>query len=170
MNSLLSITFIATSCFAFFLAANAFLHTTITSTSRRKLLNHHGGINRIRNSALSENLSRSNQVIGKKVTSRKTADVPQKMIHLLERMISTKKFASSSEFRYDDSQIEEKIKQYKINLSIPDKASGLLLLRIAIAAGRRDVCKVLLKHGASQLAMDEKGSGLDDAFCDRLAN
>ena len=160
MNSLLSITFIATSCFAFFLAANAFLHSTITSTSGRKVLSHHNKLNRISSTALSENLSRNNQLVGKKVTSRKTADVPQKMIHLLERMISTKKFAGSSEFRYDNTQIEEKIKQYKINLAIPDKASGLLLLRIAITAGRRDVCKVLLKHGASQLAMDDKGIGL----------
>lgn len=87
-------------------------------------------------------------------------DVSQKMVHLLEKMVKTKKFPGSAEFQFDDIQIDEKIKQYKIDLSIRIKDTNLLLLRVAIAAGRRDVCRILLKHGA--LPLDTDGEGL---FC-----
>ena len=170
MNSILSIAFVAKLCFLLFVGTNAFLQTFITTTSSlkpdwtkqgRNGAHNYCNTNAISYTALNENM-RNNQVIGKKSLSRKAADVPQRMIHLLERMISTRKFVGSLEFRYDDAQIEEKIRQYKINVSIPDKASGLLLLRIAIAVGRRDVCKTLLRHGASQLAMDERGNWMND--------
>lgn len=92
-----------------------------------------------------------------KAGGKKVSDIPQKMIRLLAKMISTKKFSGSTEYQYDVNQIDEKILKYKINLAIPEKDSGFLLLRIAITAGRRDVCKVLLKHGASQLASDKNG-------------
>jgi hypothetical protein len=85
-------------------------------------------------------------------------DVSQKMVHLLEKMVKTKKFPGSVEFQFDDIQIDEKIKQYKIDLSIRIKDSNLLLLRVAIAAGRRDVCRILMKHGA--LPLDTDGEGL----------
>jgi hypothetical protein len=79
------------------------------------------------------------------------------MVQLLEKMITRKEFTGSSEFIYDDTQIDEKIKQYKIDLNVSDKDTGLLLLRVAITSGRRDVCKVLLKHGASALSTDKEG-------------
>lgn len=82
----------------------------------------------------------------------------QKMVHLLEKMVKTKKFPGSVEFQFDDIQIDEKIKQYKIDLSIRIKDTNLLLLRVAIAAGRRDVCRILMKHGA--LPLDTDGEGL----------
>ena len=85
------------------------------------------------------------------------ADVSQKMVQLLEKMVVTKKFPGSVEFQFDDVQIDEKIKQYKIDLSIRIKDTNLLLLRVAIAAGRRDVCRILLKHGALPLHSDGEG-------------
>ena len=86
-----------------------------------------------------------------------SVDVSQKMVHLLEKMVKTKKFPGSVEFQFDDIQIDEKIKQYKIDLSVRIKETNLLLLRVAIAAGRRDVCRILLKHGA--LPLDSDGEG-----------
>ena len=87
-----------------------------------------------------------------------SVDISQKMVHLLEKMVKTKKFPGSIEFQFDDIQIDEKIKQYKIDLSIRLKDTNLLLLRVAIAAGRRDVCRVLLKHGALPLDSDGEGA------------
>ena len=91
---------------------------------------------------------------------QKANNVPQKMIRLLAKMISNNKFPGSTEFQYDVTQIDEKILKYKINLSIPDIDTGFLLLRIAICAGRRDVCRLLVKHGASQLGEDKNGTAL----------
>ena len=63
------------------------------------------------------------------------------------------------EFKYRDAQIEEKIKQHKINLSVSCQQTGILPLRAAIRLGRRDVCRVLLRHGACPMASESDGAG-----------
>ena len=84
-------------------------------------------------------------------------NIAQKMIHLVEKMINSRSIPGSVEFQFDASQIDDKIKQYKIDLSVSSSVTGTLLLRAAITAGRRDVCRVLLKHGALPLAVDSEG-------------
>jgi hypothetical protein len=85
-------------------------------------------------------------------------------IRLLCKMITSTAQGKPEVFQFKDMQIEEKIKQFKINLSIPDPDTGLLPLRCAIRSGRRDVCRVLLRHGASPLARDHCGIILHEAL------
>lgn len=136
------------------------LHTFIADTSRyrtrlvRNDNNRRGTI--CRNNAVTDAM-RDDRPEKKNTLIKKSISTSQKMIHLLEKMIKSKKFPGSIEFDFDETQIDEKIKQYKINLSICTKDTGVLLLRVAIACGRRDVCRVLLKHGALPLAVDSGG-------------
>jgi hypothetical protein len=146
--------------------SNPILHTFIAdiSLSRTRLAKNdryrRGTPCRIRavtDATRGDKIENKNVLIGKKPGLKRSIDVPQKMIHLLEKMIKSKKFPGSIEFEFDETQIDEKIKQYRINLSICTKDTGVLLLRVAIASGRRDVCRVLLKHGALPLAVDSEG-------------
>lgn len=114
-------------------------------------------INAVTDAMRGDRTEKKNIVVGEKKATKKLVDISQKMIQLLEKMIKSKKFPGSIEFDFDETQIDEKIKQYKINLSICTKDTGVLLLRVAIACGRRDVCRVLLKHGALPLAIDSGG-------------
>jgi hypothetical protein len=149
--------------------SNPILHTFIAdiSQSRTRLVKNNRSrqgslcrINAVTDATRGENIEKKKVLIGKKQGPKRSIDIPQKMIHLLEKMIKSKKFPGSIEFEFDETQIDEKIKQYKINLSICTKETGVLLLRVAIAYGRRDVCRVLLKHGALPLAVDSEGKFL----------
>lgn len=90
-------------------------------------------------------------------SNRRANNIAQKMILLVEKMINSRSFPGSVEFQFDATQIDDKIKQYKIDLSVSSSVTGTLLLRAAITAGRRDVCRILLKHGALPLAVDSEG-------------
>ena len=79
---------------------------------------------------------------------------------LLIQMMSMR---TGTEFTYSDTQIEEKIRQHKINLSVVDVVTGMLPLRAAIRLGRRDVCRVLLRHGANPMTADSSGPVVHEA-------
>ena len=163
MKQLLSVILVASICLAIVTRISAYLPSSAAIAATARLgYSRRGLIVRDKNNQasiamLSKSSSRNNPVIEKKVLGKKGSDIPQKMIQLLEKMISKRMFPGSMDFRYDSVQIEEKIKKYRIDLSIPHSGTGYLLLRIAIAGGRRDVCRLLIKHGASQLAVDSKG-------------
>lgn len=145
---------------------NPILHSFIAEVSRsqtrlvkndRSWLGTLWRVNAVTDAMRNDNIDKKTVTIGKKQALKKSSDIAQKMIHLLEKMIKSRKFPGSIEFEFDETQIDEKIKQYKINLSICTRETGVLLLRVAIACGRRDVCRVLLKHGALPLAVDSEG-------------
>jgi Ankyrin repeat len=61
-------------------------------------------------------------------------------------------------------QIEEYIRTFKVPLTTPDEATGLLPLRHAVRSGRRDVLRLLLRHGASPTASDREGNLLHEVI------
>jgi hypothetical protein len=96
--------------------------------------------------------------------ARPKAGVKVSTAKLLCAMITARFQGDGLGFQFKDAQIEEKIRQFKIKLSFPDPESGLLPLRYAIRMGRRDVCRILLKHGASASAIDRNGMILYEAL------
>lgn len=148
----MSISFVTTSALLLtFLAAS---RNNMQKTKRTSFSDHR--LHSVYDARLKDKTNEKSSTVFSK-GSKKKNDIPQKMVQLLEKMITRKEFTGSSEFLYDDTQIDEKIKQYKIDLNVCDKDTGLLLLRVAISLGRRDVCKILLKHGASSLSSDKAG-------------
>ena len=65
--------------------------------------------------------------------------------------------SSSSIPQFTTSQIEDFIITYKPSLSLPDETTGILPLRTAIRSGRRDLVRLLLRHGAYPGDVDEEG-------------
>lgn len=79
-------------------------------------------------------------------------------LRLLCRMIVQSHANASHEFAYSHFQIEEVVQQRKIKVHQVNRDSGLYPLRYSIRFGRRDVMRVLLKHGASAMSEDSEGT------------
>ena len=78
-------------------------------------------------------------------------------LRLLCRMIVQSHMNASQEFAYSHFQIEEVLQERKVRVHQVNRDSGLYPLRYSIRCGRRDVMKVLLKHGASAMSDDAEG-------------
>ena len=81
----------------------------------------------------------------------------QHHLRLLCRMIMQSHTNASQEFAYSHFQIEEVLQERKVRVHQVNRDSGLYPLRYSIRCGRRDVMKVLLKHGASAMSDDAEG-------------
>ena len=108
------------------------------------------------------------QLSSKDVSPRSSSSISAQLttIKLLLQMMSKRKLdddSKSSDFKYSDGQIEEKIRQHKINLSLMDSTTGTVPLRNAIRLGRKELCRILMRHGASPMAFDKEGQVIYEA-------